>query len=107
MKSYEINREVLEIVDELEPLLGGTLCLLTMTALHGPRLDTPYFTDKILKNLTSLSEHPNLSPEFKLVCARLASRWQFHVNHSTDNRTINERPCQCRHPVCGRKRELH
>ena len=58
-------------VDSAEPLLAGTLALMTFYA------DKPSLAamQKIGRNLQTLQQHPQLSAELSIVCRRLAAYW--------------------------------
>ena len=57
--------------DSAEPLLAGTLALMTFYA------DKPSVAaiQKIGRNLQTLQQHPQLSAEMSIVCRRLAAYW--------------------------------
>ncbi|MDY0331251.1 MAG: hypothetical protein RBR52_12270 [Thiomonas sp.] len=58
-------------VDSAEPLLAGTLALMTFYA------DKPSMAaiQKIGRNLQTLQQHPQISAELSVVCRRLATYW--------------------------------
>ncbi len=58
---------------EIEPLLAGTLALMSAFQNGGP---CPHMSGKIVSNLDRLAAHPLLSPEFRTVLGRLAAQWQ-------------------------------
>ena len=55
----------------LEPIIGGTLALLTFYARH-PNLAA---ADKIAHNLALIARHPEASTALQTVCMRLFSDW--------------------------------
>lgn len=61
-----------EPTHDLEPLLSGTLVL--MTAAQSPSA-CEHLPAKIVSNLDRLSAHPALSGEFRMVLARLRQHW--------------------------------
>lgn len=73
----------------LEPILGGTLCLLTLNVLgqdddsSAPAKMNPFVCRKIASNLVQLSSHPAVSTEFQRVCQRLVRRWYDHFGDDT------------------------
>ncbi len=96
-----------QIFDELEPLLGGTICLLAMTAIQGTKTENPYFARKIFDNLTRLSQHQDLSPEFRTVCNRLASRWQFYHGDDVTRQAEQGEAKRCESCNVSTCRKLH
>ena len=55
----------------LEPLIAGTLALLTFYAQQ----PTVAAAQKIGRNLQILHQHPQISAELSIVCRRLAAYW--------------------------------
>lgn len=62
---------VAESAARAEPILAGTLCLMSAYRQNA----CPLLAQKIVCNLTGLARHPDLSPEFRRVCERLAMGW--------------------------------
>jgi hypothetical protein len=58
-------------VDNVEPILAGTLCLMSVS----DRRQCPAVTRKIIDNLTLLSRHPSISPSFQRICEKLRDDW--------------------------------
>jgi len=71
----------------LEPIIGGTLTLLTFYAR------TPHLAaaDKIARNLALIARHPQASERLQLVCTRLFLDW-LGPTATQDEAT----PLQCR-----------
>ncbi len=61
------------LTHELEPLLSGTLVL--MTAMQQPGC-CAHIPARIVSNLERLTTHPRLSTEFRMVLERLRLHWQ-------------------------------
>jgi len=55
----------------LEPIIGGTLALLTFYA-RSPNLAA---ADKIARNLALIARHPEASAALQTVCTRLFTDW--------------------------------
>lgn len=60
------------LTNELEPLISGTLVL--MTAMQQPGC-CAHIPAKIVSNLARLTSHPRLSTEFRMVLERLRLHW--------------------------------
>jgi hypothetical protein len=60
-----------ECIARAEPVLAGTLCL--MSAFRTTAC--PLMAGRIATNLALLADHPDLSPEFRRVCRRLIEQW--------------------------------
>jgi hypothetical protein len=54
-----------------EPVIAGTLCLMS-AAMHS---HSPRAMLKIERNLELLSRHPGVTPNFRVICSRLARQW--------------------------------
>jgi hypothetical protein len=54
-----------------EPVIAGTLCLMS-AAMHS---QSPRAMLKIERNLELLSRHPGVTPNFRVICSRLARQW--------------------------------
>jgi hypothetical protein len=61
------------LTNELEPLISGTLVLMTAMQQPGSCVHIPA---KIVSNLERLTAHPRLSTEFRMVLERLRLHWQ-------------------------------
>lgn len=57
--------------EQVEPVLGGTLALLTQVSDCG----CPLMAARITSNLNLLAACPHLSPPFRLLCMNLARIW--------------------------------
>jgi hypothetical protein len=55
----------------LEPIIGGTLALLT----HYARMPNLAAADKIARNLALIARHPDASAALQTVCMRLFTDW--------------------------------
>ncbi len=55
----------------LEPIIGGTLALLT----HYARMPNLAAADKIARNLALIARHPDASAALQTVCTRLFTDW--------------------------------
>lgn len=58
-----------------EPVLAGTLCLMSMQATRGCAQGVA----KICANLEWLATNPELSQELRTVCARLLDQWEARL----------------------------
>ncbi|MCS6995363.1 MAG: hypothetical protein NZ533_00135 [Casimicrobiaceae bacterium] len=56
---------------QVEPVLAGTLALLT----HASECSCPLVAARITSNLNRLASCPHLSPPFRLLCSNLARVW--------------------------------
>jgi len=61
------------LTNDLEPLLSGTLVLMTAMQQPGSCVHIPA---RIVSNLQRLTTHPRLSAEFRMVLERLHLHWQ-------------------------------
>jgi hypothetical protein len=55
-----------------EALIAGTLCLMSCYAQH----PSPAYAARVADNLLALSGAVLLTPEFRTVCLRMATRWR-------------------------------
>ena len=55
-----------------EALIAGTLCLMSCYAQHA----SPAYAARVADNLLRLSGAGVLTPEFRTVCHRMATRWR-------------------------------
>ena len=81
---------------DVEPLLSGTLVL--MTAAQSPSA-CEHLPAKIGSNLDRLSAHPTLSGEFRMVLARLRQHWS---SRCACGRATASADAHLRPPVGGR-----
>lgn len=71
-----------------EPILAGTLCLLTLNVLRQASVPesapvmNAFVCRKIASNLRQLSNAPGFSSDFRQICERLLRRWQDEFDHS-------------------------
>ena len=59
------------VAARLEPIIGGTLALLT----HYARSPNLAAADKIARNLALIARHPDASTALQTVCTRLFTDW--------------------------------
>lgn len=71
----------------LEPVLAGTLCLMSVWA----RQPDSQIAGKIVRNLQDLIASADTSPDFTVVCTRLRDQWLSNLAHSPadSERAIN------------------
>lgn len=78
------------LTDELEPLISGTLVLMTaMQQTDACRL----LPAKIASNLERLAVHPRLSAEFRMVLERLRLHWQARCGSGATGAPTQPSPC--------------
>lgn len=58
-------------IDDAEPVLAGTLCLMSAFLTGG----CPHLAQKVIHNLGVLSQRPELSEEFRRTCLNLRAHW--------------------------------
>jgi len=82
-------------IDSPEPVLAGTLCLMS-AFLNGGCM---HLAQKVIHNLTVLSTRPEFSDEFRGVCLNLRAHWcnecargasQAHAQAATDPKPASE-----------------
>ncbi len=73
----------------LEPVLAGTLCLMSVWA----RQPDSQIAGKIVRNLQDLIASADTSPDFTVVCTRLREQWLSNLAQSpaASDSTINPR----------------
>jgi len=63
-----------------DPLLAGTLALMTGCAQHaGPVRQRELMAGKVVSNLTQLSQHPGLSAPMRSMLSKLSARWLLEL----------------------------
>ena len=88
--------DTMRLTNELEPLLSGTLVLMTAVQHPGACMHIPA---KIVSNLERLTSHPRLSAEFRMVLERLRLHWQA--------RCVAPAAVQCADAALTASRRLH
>ena len=55
-----------------EAVIAGTLCLMSCYVQH----PVAVYAERVAGNLMTMAALPNLSPELRTICRRLAQRWE-------------------------------
>jgi hypothetical protein len=77
--------------ESMEPVLAGTLCLLTLNVLRQVAVDADapamnaFVCRKIASNLRQLSCHATFSSDFRRLCDRLVRRWEDEFGDAGSN----------------------
>lgn len=67
-----------------EAVIAGTLCLMSCYVQHPVAL----YAGCVADNLNRMAEFPNLSPELRTICRRLADRWE-HIRSAAHERAAS------------------
>ncbi len=66
-----------------EAVIAGTLCLMSCYVHHPVAI----YAERVADNLSRMAHFPDLSPELRTICRRLADRWE-HIRSEAHERMV-------------------